>query len=199
MKNLVALLTILFITCAFMPSSDGGYGLGEKVEDFSLKNVSGEMVSLSSYKDAKGYIVIFTCNSCPYSVAYEDRIIALHEKYASKGFPVIAINPNDSEKSPKDSYELMIKRSKEKSFPFAYLYDETQDVTKKFGATNTPHVYVLDENKVIKYIGAIDNNTRDAKAADKKYVEEAVNSLLNDKEVSVEKTKAIGCTIKWAS
>jgi alkyl hydroperoxide reductase subunit AhpC len=132
-------------------------------------------------------------------VAYEDRIIELHEKYARKGVPVIAINPNDDEKSPNDSFAKMQERSKEKGFPFPYVYDETQEITKAYGATNTPHVYVLDATKTVKYIGAIDNNTKSAEDANKKYVEDAVDAVLNGVEVPEKKTKAIGCTIKWAS
>ena len=197
MKLLVSFFAVLFVSTAFTLSS--GYNVGDKVKDFNLKNVDGKMVSLESYEDAKGYIVVFTCNSCPYSVAYEDRIIDLHKDLAPKGFPVIAINPNDVKKSPKDSYDLMIKRAKEKDFPFAYVYDESQEVTKEFGATNTPHVYVLDKDMVVRYIGAIDNNTRSAADADKKYVREAVESIIKNEEISNNKTKAIGCTIKWAS
>lgn len=198
MKKYVFLTLISLFALAFTLDK-GGYEVGDKASDFSLKNVDGKMVSLASYEDAKGYIVVFTCNSCPYSVAYEDRIIELHNKYAPKGYPVIAINPNDDEKSPKDSYDLMKVRAKEKNFPFAYVYDDTQSITKSYGATNTPHVYVLDKDRTVKYIGAIDNNTRDASAADKKYVEDAVDALIKSKEVPTKKTKAIGCTIKWAS
>jgi peroxiredoxin len=194
----VTLITLLGIVMLAFTTAPTGYQVGDIATDFSLIAISGEMVSLSSYEEAKGYVVVFTCNSCPYSVAYEDRIIALHDKYESKGFPVIAINPNDDEKSPKDSYELMKVRAKEKKFPFAYVYDTTQGVTKAFGATNTPHVYILDKNREIKYIGAIDNNTKDAALADKKYVEDAIDALLRGDEVSNTKTKAIGCTIKWA-
>lgn len=194
--SLVALLTLFVFS---FTSDKSGYAVGDTAIDFSLKNVNGEMVSLSSYDDAKGYIVVFTCNSCPYSVFYEDRIIELHNKYAAKGFPVIAINPNDDKKSPTDSYELMKVRAKEKGFPFAYVYDDTQKVTKAYGATNTPHVYLLNKSREVKYIGAIDNNTRDASAADKKYVEEAIAALLQGEKIETSKTKAIGCTIKWAS
>lgn len=198
MKNLLIIGMAIIISLAFT-SEKGGYAVGDKATDFNLKNVDGKMVSLNSYDNAKGYIVIFTCNSCPYSVAYEDRIIELQDKYAAKGFPVIAINPNDDEKSPKDSFEKMKVRAKEKNFNFAYVYDETQEITKAYGATNTPHVYVLNADKIVKYIGAIDNNTKSAADADKKYVEEAVDAILANKEIETEKTKAIGCTIKWAS
>jgi peroxiredoxin len=198
MKKVISLSLVLMAILAFS-FKKGGYEVGDKATDFSLKNVNGKMISMNSYEDAKGFMIIFTCNTCPYSVAYEDRIIALHQKYVDKGVPVIAINPNDDEKSPDDSYEKMIVRAKEKGFPFPYVYDETQEITKAYGATNTPHVYVLDADKTVIYIGAIDNNTKSAENADKKYVEDAVDALLNGSEVPEKKTKAIGCTIKWAS
>ena len=198
MKKVISLSLVLMAILAFS-FKKGGYEVGDKATDFSLKNVNGKMISMNSYEDAKGFMIIFTCNTCPYSVAYEDRIIALHQKYVDKGVPVIAINPNDDEKSPDDSYEKMIVRAKEKGFPFPYVYDETQEITKAYGATNTPHVYVLDADKTVIYIGAIDNNTKSAVNADEKYVEDAVDALLNGNEVPEKKTKAIGCTIKWAS
>jgi peroxiredoxin len=176
------------------------YGVGDTVADFTLKNVDGKMVSLSDYKKSKGAIVIFDCNTCPYSKAYNDRIIALNKKYASQGFPVITINANDPEDSEGDSFEEMVSQSKRKNYDFPYLVDETQNVAKSFGATNTPHVFVLkNDNNTFKvaYIGAIDNNSRDAASASKKYVEEAVNALLANTAVPTAKTKAVGCGIKW--
>jgi len=177
-----------------------GYEVGDAVADFKLKNVDGKMVSLSDYGKSKGVIVIFDCNTCPYSKAYNDRIIALNTKYAALGFPVIAINPNHPDMSSGDSYEEMISLAKEKHYTFPYLYDPAQLTPKAFGASNTPHAFVLkNENNVFKvsYIGAIDNNVRDASAADKKYIEEAVDALLAGGAVTTPKTKAIGCGIKW--
>ncbi len=120
-----------------------GYEVGDAVADFKLKNTNGKMVALSDYKDVKGVIVIFDCNTCPYSQRYNSRIIALNEKYASKGFPVVAVQPNDPEISQGDSFEEMVKLAKEKKYNFPYLFDETQNVAKSFGATNTPHVFLL--------------------------------------------------------
>jgi len=177
-----------------------GYKIGDKVNDFSLKNVDGKMVSLADSKDAKGFIVVFTCNHCPYAKAYEERIMELDKKYSPKGFPVVAINPNDPDIVPDDSFEAMVERAQEKSYTFPYLYDETQEVATAYGATRTPHVFVLERAKdklVVRYIGAIDNNTEDAEQADKKYVEDAIEALLSGKSVAVTETKAIGCTIKW--
>ena len=176
-----------------------GYEVGDKATDFKLKNVDDKMVSLSDYKDVKGYIVIFTCNHCPFAVAYEDRIIALDKKYKKQGYPVIAINPNNPEVQEKDSFELMKVRAKEKRFTFPYLFDEGQKIYPQYGATKTPHVYVLQKTKkgnIVKYIGAIDDNYSDESAVKEKYVENAVEALLKNKEVGVKVTKAIGCSIK---
>jgi peroxiredoxin len=177
-----------------------GYEVGDTVADFKLKNTNGKMVALTDYKNAKGVIVIFDCNTCPYSKAYNDRIIALNTKYASKGFPVVAIQPNDPTISPGDSFEEMVKHAEKNGYEFPYLFDESQSVSKAFGATNTPHTFVLKkEGNTFKvaYIGAIDDSARDKNAITKKYVEEAVDALLSGKEVTTDKTKAIGCTIKW--
>ena len=175
-----------------------GYQVGDTARDFQLKSVDGKMISLTSYEYAKGYIVIFTCNTCPYSKMYEDRIIALHNEFAGKGYPVVAINPNDESKSSGDSFEEMIVRARDKGFKFPYVQDKTQELAKAYGATNTPHVYVLNKDRKVVYIGSIDNNARDATDADKFYVKDAINALENNKDPEVSKTKAIGCTIKWA-
>ncbi|MGB0524715.1 MAG: thioredoxin family protein [Flammeovirgaceae bacterium] len=194
-------LTLLTAASWVAPKGGGdGYSVGDVVEDFSLKNIDGKMVSLASYKKAKGFIVTFTCNHCPYAKLYEDRLIELHNKYASKGYPVVAINPNDVTKQPEDSFENMKKRAKEKGFPFAYLYDETQEIATAYGATRTPHVYILHKDGKelkVKYIGAIDDNPRNADDASEFFVSDAINALLKGKEVKKTHTKAIGCTIKW--
>ncbi len=191
---------ILFLSVATSVVFAQGYKVGDEAKDFKLKNVDGNMVTLKDDKDAKGYIVVFTCNHCPFAQAYEQRIIDLDKKFRPLGFPVVAINPNDPTIVPDDSFENMIKTAKDKSYPFPYLFDETQEIAKAYGATKTPHVYILNKSKsklVVSYIGAIDNNTDDASKADKKYVEDAVNELLAGKSVTLTETKAIGCSIKW--
>lgn len=174
-----------------------GFKVGDKATDFKLKNVDGKTISMADYKEAKGFIVVFTCNTCPFSKMYEKRIDLLNQKYASQGFPVIAINSNDVTKQPGDSFEEMTKRAEEKGYSFPYLYDESQAVATAYGATRTPHVYVLDKSFKVSYIGAIDDNHKDADAVTKKYVEDAVDSMLDGKPVITKSTKAIGCTIKW--
>ena len=201
MTYLNAIIFTFFIL--FPDLGKEGLKVGDQAADFNLKNIDGTMVSLASNEKVKGYILIFTCNTCPYSVAYEDRIIELHNKYEPLGYPVVAVQPNSPKRSPGDSYKNMQQRAKSKGFTFPYLMDETQEVTRTYGATNTPHVYVLNRNSndtfLIEYIGAIDNNSRNAAAADKHYVQDAVDSLLKNNQVGTTKTKAIGCTIKWAS
>ena len=199
MKKIKFPLGLLCIV-ALLSFNNPPYEVGDNVMDFKLKNVDGKMVSLSDYSDKKGAIVIFDCNTCPYSKAYNGRIIELNDKYASQGFPVIAINPNDPEISPGDSFKEMISQAKKKGYSFPYLQDESQQVARSFGATNTPHVFVLKKdgtNFKVAYIGTIDNNSRDGSAATKKYVEDAVDALLGDKSIPTTRTKAIGCGIKW--
>lgn len=193
-----AVMLVAFVA-AFNVKPVEGYKVGDIATDFSLKNVDNKKVSLKDIKDAKGYIVVFTCNHCPYAVAYEDRIVALDKKYKKLGYPVVAINPNNPEKQKDDSFAKMQERAKEKNFTFPYLLDEGQKIYPQYGATKTPHVYVLQKTakgNVVKYIGAIDDNYEDAAAVKTKYVENAVDALVKGKEVSVKETKAIGCSIK---
>jgi len=198
--KIAAFLILIGVMSAFTyVKSVGGYQVGDMATDFSLKNVNNKNVSLSDFKDAKGFIVIFTCNHCPFAKAYEDRIIALDKKYKGLGYPVIAINPNNPDVQSEDSFDLMKVRAKEKGFTFPYLFDEGQKIYPQYGATKTPHVYVLQKTKAgnqVKYIGAIDDNYSDEAAVKTKYVENAVNALLKGGEVPVKTTKAIGCSIK---
>lgn len=199
-KNLNLFLLTAMITALLAFTPPKGYEVGDRVDGFRLKNFDGKMVSLADYKDKKGVILIFDCNTCPYSKAYNERIIALHNTYQPKGFPVITINANDPRMSPGDSFEDMVDRAKSRNYTFPYLIDESQEVARAFGATNTPHVFLLSKSGddfVVSYIGAIDNNPQRADAADKRYVEEAIEALLAGKAVPTKKTRAVGCGIKY--
>ncbi|RSK33064.1 thioredoxin family protein [Hymenobacter metallilatus] len=198
---LASLLVLAFSSFIMLrPVAEAGYQVGDKAADFKLKNVDGKLMSLADNKAAKGYIVVFTCNTCPYAKAYEQRIIDLNTKYAPQGYPVVAINPNDPATVPGDSFAEMQKRAREKKYTFPYLQDETQQVARQYGATRTPHLYVLTRQGadfVVSYIGAIDDNSEDAKLVKTKYLENAMTELVAGKPASVSSTKAIGCTIKW--
>jgi peroxiredoxin len=190
---LLCLATFVLLTSADKPSK---YVVGDQALDFALQNVDGRMISLSTVSEAKGYIVVFTCNHCPYAQLYEQRIINLHKKFAPKGFPVIAINPNSPEVVPEDSFEAMQQRAAEKKYPFLYLCDSDQTVYQEFGATRTPQVFVLDKDRYVRYIGAIDDNPESASNVNTRYVENAVNALLRGDMPEVDFTRAVGCTIK---
>jgi len=198
-KTILVLAVFALATAFTIISDDKGYKVGDVASDFTLENIDGKMVSLANYKKSKGFIVVFTCNTCPYSVANEDRIIALDKKYKSKGYPVIAINPNDPAAIDKDDMADMKVRAKEKGFTFPYLQDKGQKVYPKYGATKTPHVYILrkDNGKnIVEYIGAIDNSSRNPDKVTEKFAEDALDALLAGKKPAKTYTRAIGCSIK---
>lgn len=192
-----AILTLL-LAVAGLIMVNAGLKPGDTAEDFTLKNVDGRTVSLSDYSDQKGVIVVFTCNTCPFAKAYENRIIQLHKKYADLGFPVVAINPNDADVQPGDAFEKMKERAKEKGFQFAYLKDD-QKVFQAYGATRTPHIFLLESKGGkfrVAYIGAIDDNAMDASGVSKYYLEDAIAAVMSGNTPSPAITKAVGCTIK---
>ncbi len=203
MKTRILYLALFLFAFAAVSAAnpDGGDGLapGDKAKTFKLKNIDGKMMSLSDL-EGEGAIVIFTCNHCPFAKKYEDEIIMLDKKYSRKGYPVVAINPNDAESYPADSYDKMIERAKEKGFTFPYLYDETQEIAKAYGALKTPHAYVLKKegsDYVVKYVGAIDDNAYKPEKSKVEYLSDAVDALIAGKEVPTKETKAVGCGIKW--
>jgi len=194
------ILSVIFAIVAINLLAGEGYKVGDQAADFKLKNVDGKLVSLSDFTQTKGFVVVFTCNNCPYAKAYQDRIIAIDKEYKPKGFPVIAINPNDPAVEPGDSYEAMVIRAKEKGYSFPYLFDEKHEVFRMYGATRTPHVFVLKKNNkgelIVSYIGAIDDNHQDATAVKQPYLENAIDALLSNKKPEPNFTKAIGCSVK---
>lgn len=173
-----------------------GYKVGDVAQDFKLSAVDGLQYSMSTFKDAEGFIVIFTCNTCPVAKKYEQRIINLHNAYFRQGFPVLAINSNNPSLVSGDSFEEMKKRAIARKYPFFYLADTDAKVCNKFGASNTPHVYLLNKNRVVKYIGAIDDNADDVTQVKNKYLENAILALKTGKNPDPSLTKAIGCGIK---
>jgi len=167
---------------------------------FSLPNVDDTVVSLSDYKDQSGVIVIFSCNHCPYVIAYEERMKKLHDSFAPKGVPVIAISANDPIAYPQDSPENMKIRARDKNFPFPYLFDESQEVAKAYGAERTPHVFFLTPSNgswELRYKGAIDDNWEKPNEVAHHFLQEQVQTFLDTGTVAFKETPAVGCTIKW--
>ena len=168
-----------------------------KAIDFELPGVDGKNHSLKELGDKKAVIILFSCNHCPYVQAYEDRIVQIQRDYADKGAQIVAINSNEDVNHPDDSFENMVKRAREKKFNFLYLRDESQKTARDYGATHTPHIFLFDKNRDLRYTGKIDDNWQEPSKVKKKYLREALDAVLAGKEVPEPETHAIGCTIKW--
>lgn len=172
---------------------------GDKAVNFTLKNVDSKMVSLFDYLDNKGVILVFTCNPCPFSKVYEERIIKIHNFYGPQGYPVIAINSNDETRSPDDTFEKMRQLAEEKEYPFPYLKD-TKEVFRSYGASRTPQIFLINKNNngvfKVAFIGAIDNNAMDPKDVTERYLENAIAKLMKGEKPDPSEVKTVGCTIK---
>ena len=191
-------LSVLLMLVAIPLMYAAELSAGAAAPAFSLKNVDGKTVSLADYSGSKGYVVVFSCNSCPFAQAYQDRIIQLYNDYHAKGIAMVVISSNDPQKRPDDSYANLQKRAADKSYPFPYLFDESQDVAKAYGATNTPHAFVFDGNQKLVYRGRIDDNPDETKV--KKHELAGILDLLlagTPDKITTAVTKPFGCTIKW--
>ena len=171
--------------------------LNDPYVNFLLPSTDGNDISLDMADLGEYKLVIFSCNHCPYAQAWEDRIIKIQEKYKSNGLSVIMISSNDALKYPEDSFPKMKERHKEKNFNFHYLFDESQEVAKMYGAERTPEVFLFNEIGLLKYQGTIDDNYENESKVKTKYVEDAIESLISGKDPKVTQTDAVGCTIKW--
>ena len=171
--------------------------IGQQAPDFSLPGVDGKQYSLASFKDAKLLVVFWSCNHCPYVVGSEERMIKFANDYAPKGVRMVAINSNETEGHPTDSFEHMAARAKEKNFPFTYVRDDSQEVALKYGALRTPHYYVFDEQRKLRYTGRMDDNPRNPGKETTHELRDAVDALLAGKQPAVPMTNPIGCNVKW--
>lgn len=193
---LLLLSGALLCISSVLTDHTNGYVIGDRAEDFALLNYNGDTVSMADYPNAHGFIIVFTSNHCPYAEAYEDRLIALHKKYADKGYPLIAINPNAPEINKNDNMDSIRKKAIAKKFPFPYLSDSLQTVFPKFGADRTPHVFVLDSLRHVKYMGTVDDNAETSFKVKKRYVEDAIQALMRGEDPAPSTTKTIGCKIR---
>ena len=197
MKRFSVFLTVAALSAGLCLPAQAALEIGDKAPAFALPSVDGRQVSLDGFSAEKAVVLVFTCNSCPYAQAYQDRIVALQRDYAPRGVQVVAINSNDASKVPQDSFQNMKLRAAEKSFNFPYLYDESQEVARAYGAERTPHIFVFGEDRTLKYTGKIDDNWENAGAVKVNYLRQALDDLLEGKAIPEPKTFAIGCTIKW--
>jgi len=171
--------------------------LGAAAPNFDLPGVDGKHYSLADFADAKVLIVVFSCNHCPYVVGSEDRMNALYAEYRPKGVEMIAVNSNETDNHPTDSFEHMVERAKAKGFRFAYVRDETQEVALAYGALRTPHFYVFDERRRLRYTGRMDDNPRQPGRQTTHELRDALDALLAGQTPPVEATNPIGCNVKW--
>ncbi|MGD0541018.1 MAG: thioredoxin family protein [Tepidisphaeraceae bacterium] len=172
--------------------------IGKQAPDFKLPGIDGKEYSLANFKDAKVLVVVFSCNHCPYVVGSENRMIRFANDFAARGVKMIAINSNETEQHPMDSFDHMVTRAKEKKFPFAYVRDESQEVALAYGALNTPHFYVFDAQRKLRYTGRMDDNPRTEALSRTHELRDAVEAVLAGGKPAVEKTNPIGCNVKWS-
>lgn len=171
--------------------------LGQAAPDFSLPGVDGRTWTLKDFQDARLLIVVFSCNHCPYVIGSEDRLIRLYRDYAPRGVAMIAINSNETQNHPLDSFEHMKQRAREKGFDFPYVRDESQETARSYGALRTPHVFVFDERRRLRYTGRMDDNPRAAGKQTTHELTDALDALLAGKTPPITKTNPIGCNVKW--
>jgi peroxiredoxin len=188
---------VVLLTSRNAPAA--GPEIGAVAPAFTLKNVDGTEKSLADYADSKAVVVVFTCNHCPFAQKYEPRLITMQNDYAERGVRFVLINSNDPVKQPLDSYAEMKKRATAKSYPFPYLWDETQEIARAYGANRTPEIYLLNPaDMTVLYKGRIDDNTEPGQVK-KHDLRDALDALLAGTPEKIEPkiTKAFGCTIKW--
>lgn len=171
--------------------------IGSTAHSFKLPGVDGKLYSLDDFKDKKVLCIIFMCNHCPYVIAVQKRINQIVIDYTGKSFALIGINSNDPVSYPEDSFENMKIRAAEEDYVFSYLFDETQEAAKKYDAACTPDIFLYDENRILKYRGRIDDNWQNESKVTKMELRDAIDTLLNNKEIDFEMIPTLGCSIKW--
>ena len=174
-----------------------GMPIGTPAPPFTLPGVHGKMHSLDSFADAEVLVVVFTCNHCPYAKASEDRLIQLQKDYKDRGVRFVAINPNDDEKYPDDSFEKMKERAESKGFNFPYLRDESQAIARAYDAACTPDIFVFDRDRKLIYNGRIDDNWQQPDQVTRQDLREVLDAALEGRKVDFEHVPSMGCSIKW--
>lgn len=171
--------------------------LGQQAPDFDLPGVDGKRYKLSDFRHAKLLVVFFSCNHCPYVLGSEDRIKALHDKFHPRSVDWVAVNSNETENHPTDDFAHMKSHAKEAGLRFPYLRDEEQDVARAYGALRTPHFFLFDADRRLRYTGRLDDSPRNADQATTHELADAIEALLQDKDVPEPVTNPIGCNVKW--
>ena len=195
MKKLI--FSAIILLCSGMQAEELNLGSVLPLEDVKLLDISGEHISLGEAKGENGILVIFSCNTCPWVIKWEDRYVELAKKYRSKGIGVIAVNSNETTFKSSDSMDEMKKHAKENNYNFYYARDDGSKLAREFGATRTPHVYLFNAEDRLVYRGAIDDNAKNQKKVKKPYVADAIDAMLAGNTIKYASTKALGCGIKF--
>ena len=196
-----ALLLITGLAAAQDETAPASLALGQPapLADARMKNVNGKELSIAEVKGAKGTLVVFTCNHCPWAKAWHSRIVTLGNQSVKRGVGVIASTANDPTAYPEDDFATMQSNAKKTKMGFPYVVDATSDVARAFGATRTPEAFLFDAEGKLVYHGTIDDNAKQPDQVKARYLEDAVNALVNGKEIALAETKALGCGIKFRS
>ena len=195
MKKKSILTLILIFSSLFSKELELGSML--PMGDHRLLDIGGKYLSLNEARDENGLLVIFSCNTCPWVIRWEDRYVALTRQFSPEGIGVIAVNSNEGNFNSVDNLEEMRKHAKENSYNFPYVQDFGSRLARVFGATRTPHIYLFDNRGALVYRGAIDDNARDARKVEEPYLANAIEAMLSGKPIAVASTKALGCGIKF--
>jgi peroxiredoxin len=190
---------LLSVICLGAASQITTIAPGAPAPSFSLPDVTGKTISFADFPEAKGFILAFTCNTCPVAQAYEQRIIDLNTKYAPLGYPVIAINPNDPELAKGDNFEAMKERAKNRNYSFPYLFDKGQATTNAYGARATPHIFLVEKKNnanTVVYTGAVDNDPENTNSSKVNYLDQAIQAISEGKAPATASTRALGCSVK---
>ena len=171
--------------------------IGEKLFDFKLKGVDGKTYTNYDFADKYAFLIIVSCNHCPYSRAYWDRLVTLGKRYEEDNLATVVINPNDAAQYPEDSFEGMVSLANQKQLPFPYLHDETQEVAKKLGAKKTPEVFLFNNERNLVYRGAIDDNWENENMFTRVYLESSLEYTLDGLDIDFPYISPVGCSVKW--
>tara|TARA_A100001037_G_scaffold306333_1_gene350790 strand:- start:9609 stop:10193 length:585 start_codon:yes stop_codon:yes gene_type:complete len=190
------IITALFITSGLF-SKELDLGSSMPLMNHQLADISGKTLTLSDVKGDQGTLVIFSCNTCPWVIRWEDRYVSIADAYLSKGIGMIAVNSNEGRFNGDDSMDEMIQHARENDYNFPYAQDPGSKLAYAFGATKTPHIYLFDKRDKLIYRGAIDDNARDKDDVDNTYLADAIDALLAGKDIKVKTSKALGCGIKF--
>ena len=193
MKKILSIITGI----TFLISGELEIGSAMPLVDHQLADISGKTMNLTNAKGDAGTLVIFSCNTCPWVLAWEDRYVTLAQEFIPKGIGMIAVNSNESQFERDDSMEEMVEHAQEMGYNFPYVQDPGSKLATAFGARKTPHIYLFDEKDKLVYRGAIDDNARKPRKVKHTFIADAMDALLTGEKIDPVSTKALGCSIKF--